>query len=307
MKGLTFLLFLLLITLNFCSSRSKSLIKDLPPDDQEFISKVNYIIKRHEKKEFLSLATDKERREFRINFWKKRDPDPSTEENEFRIVYFNRIREADALFSQGGSKGWLSDRGRVYILLGPPENKYIYPTGYNFYDRPSEVWYYGYFPIVFVDLTYSGNYELTPLGSRHIAEINKAQLSEMPEIEKIKGTKKPFDFTLKLWKNKEKKQHSLQIVLPYRNIIFHEGKNAYNAAITAHINIVQSKTKDSQSLDKDYTVTVKEEELDLLEKNYVINVPLKLKPGKYEVTVIIESKSDEIKVKNKIVFNIGRR
>jgi len=292
------------MVLNVCSSRSKYLIRDLPPDDQEFISMVRYIIKKHEKKAFLSLTTDKERLQFRINFWKKRDPTPGTEENEFREAYFGRIDEANRLFSQGGSKGWLSDRGRVYIILGPPETIRSYPTGYDFYERPSEVWYYGYFPILFVDRTYSGNYELTPQGARHIAEMNKAQLGEVPNVKKIKGEKRPLYFNLKLGKNKKTDLHNLQIVIPYRNIIFQEKENIYRAVITAHINILERKTNKSQTLDKDYTVTVKGEELNLLEKHYVIDVPLKLEPGKYEVTVVLESKADEIKVRDKIVFKI---
>ena len=299
----TFILLLLLV-LSFCSSRTKSLIKDLPPEDKDFLSNVRYIIEKHEKKEFLRLTTDKERQQFIIDFWKKRDPDPTTEENEFREVYFKRIEEANHLFSQGGSKGWLSDRGRVYVILGPPETKQVYPTGYGFYDRPSEVWYYGFFPIVFVDRSHSGNYELTPLGAKHVSELNKAQLKEIPWIKKEEGEKRPFDFDLKLQKNKKENRYTLQIILPYRSIVFKEKKNVYSASVTAHIHILEIKKNIFQTLDKDVTVTVKEDELNLLDTNYVTDVPLKLAPGKYEVTVVLESKADEVKVRNKIVFKI---
>ena len=71
-------------------------------------------------------------------FWKKRDPDPDTEENEFKTQYFQRIDEANHLFTDGGEPGWLQDRGRIYILLGPPADREVYPRGVTFYGIPTE-------------------------------------------------------------------------------------------------------------------------------------------------------------------------
>ncbi|NIM17848.1 MAG: GWxTD domain-containing protein [Candidatus Aminicenantes bacterium] len=288
------------LSLNFCS-QSRSLIKDLPADDQEFLSTVRYIITRAEKKKFLSLTSDTERREFRIKFWQKRDPDPSTKENEFKTQYFKRIEEADRHFTQGKLAGSLTDRGRVYILIGPPDTRRIYPTGYSFYDFPSEVWIYGFFPIIFIDRTFSGDYQLTPLGARYIAEINKAQIRDIP---KVKTVSTPFAFKLKLMRNKKTNQYFLRILMPYRNIVFLEGPDGYSAAITANIQVLEVKKKIRQSLDKTYTITVKAEELELLKKDYIIDIPVNLEAGKYEVTAIIENKEEKVKVRDKITFKI---
>lgn len=56
-------------------------------------------------------------------FWKKRDPTPETETNEFKNEYFVRIGEANRFFTEAAESGWLQDRGRVDILLGPPTNR----------------------------------------------------------------------------------------------------------------------------------------------------------------------------------------
>jgi len=56
-------------------------------------------------------------------FWKKRDPTPETETNEFKNEYFVRIGEANRFFTEAAEPGWLQDRGRVDILLGPPTNR----------------------------------------------------------------------------------------------------------------------------------------------------------------------------------------
>ena len=75
---------------------------------------VPYIITGAEKKAFLALQTDEERENFIENFWRRRDPDPDTEENEFREQYYERIAYANEHYTSG-IPGWKTDRGRIYI------------------------------------------------------------------------------------------------------------------------------------------------------------------------------------------------
>jgi len=63
-----------------------------------------------------------EREEFIEKFWARRDPSPTTVRNEFKEEYFLRIEEANKLF-KGGIAGWLQDRGRIYVLFGPPDER----------------------------------------------------------------------------------------------------------------------------------------------------------------------------------------
>lgn len=69
----------------------------------------------------LREAAPRERAQRFHAFWNRRDPDPATPENEFFVGYFRRIQEANARFSEPATPGWLSDRGAVYVTLGPPD------------------------------------------------------------------------------------------------------------------------------------------------------------------------------------------
>ena len=138
---------------------------------------VAYIITKDEKRAFQALTTDEERENFIENFWRRRDPNPDTEENEYREEYYERIAYANEHFSSG-IPGWKTDRGRIYIAWGKPDSIETHPTG-GAYDRPSwegggstttypfEVWWYRHLDgvgdgieIEFVDPTGTGEYRI---------------------------------------------------------------------------------------------------------------------------------------------------
>ena len=138
---------------------------------------VAYIITDEEKKAFKKLATDEEREQFIEAFWRRRDPDPDTDENEYKEEYYERIAYANQHFTSG-IPGWKTDRGRIYIMFGPPHEKESHPAG-GLYDRPAyhgggstttypfEIWFYRHIPgvgsgveIEFVDPTGSGEYRI---------------------------------------------------------------------------------------------------------------------------------------------------
>src|SRR5256714_4738073 len=138
---------------------------------------VTYIITVEERKAFKKLATDDERERFIEEFWRRRDPDPDTDENEFKEEYYERIAYANEHFASG-IPGWKSDRGRIWIMYGKPDERETHPMGGN-YDRPAyegggstttypfETWFYRYLAgvgsgieIEFVDPSGSGEYRI---------------------------------------------------------------------------------------------------------------------------------------------------
>lgn len=106
---------------------------------------VKYLISKSEKDEFFKLKTDKEKIAFIENFWLRRDPDPDTEENEYKTEYCARANETGEFTS--GIAGWKTDRGRFYILYGKPDK---IERGYStFKDNTNilyESWYYEQIP-----------------------------------------------------------------------------------------------------------------------------------------------------------------
>ncbi len=138
---------------------------------------VTYVITDEERRAFKRLQTDDEREKFIEEFWRRRDPDPDTDENEFKEEYYERIAYANEHFASG-IPGWKTDRGRIWIMYGKPDERETHPMGGS-YERPSyhgggstttypfEIWFYRYLAgvgsgveIEFVDPTGSGEYRI---------------------------------------------------------------------------------------------------------------------------------------------------
>jgi len=83
---------------------------------------VVYIINDEERDAFERLTTDEEREHFIEQFWKRRDPTPGTPANEFKEEHYRRIAYANEHFNgDPATPGWATDRGRIYIVFGPPD------------------------------------------------------------------------------------------------------------------------------------------------------------------------------------------
>ena len=88
----------------------------------------------------LKKASAQAKREAFIQFWSRRDPSPGTEYNEVMEAYYQRVNVANELFSVMGREGWRSDRGLVYIILGPPDEQINQP--YPSDSKPYQIWQY---------------------------------------------------------------------------------------------------------------------------------------------------------------------
>ncbi|HLR04911.1 MAG TPA: GWxTD domain-containing protein [Pyrinomonadaceae bacterium] len=160
------------------SQRERNVKPELKKAYKDWLEKdVAYIITDEERKAFKKLATDDERERFIEEFWRRRDPDPDTDENEFREEYYERIAYANEHFASG-IPGWKTDRGRIWIMYGKPDETETHPSGGSYQREPQEGggstttypferWFYRYLPgvgsgveIEFVDPTGSGEYRI---------------------------------------------------------------------------------------------------------------------------------------------------
>jgi GWxTD domain-containing protein len=160
-------------------ANSKALKQELSSTYKKWLKEdVKYIITPEEEAAFKQLSNDEERDQFIEQFWLRRDPTPDTPENEFKEEHYRRIAYANEHFA-AGIPGWKTDRGRIYIIWGPPDQIEPHPTG-GTYDRPQsegggttstypyEDWRYRYLEGVgqnieleFVDPCSCGDYHLT--------------------------------------------------------------------------------------------------------------------------------------------------
>jgi len=139
---------------------------------------VVYIITDEERAAFKQLSNDEERDNFIEAFWQRRDPTPDTEENEYKEEHYQRIAYANEHFA-AGVPGWKTDRGRIYIVFGKPDEIESHPSG-GTYERPMdegggetstfpfEDWRYRYIEgigqeviVEFVDSCMCGEYHMT--------------------------------------------------------------------------------------------------------------------------------------------------
>ncbi len=157
----------------------KALEKELGKTYKKWLDEdVRWIITPEELSAFKQLSNDEERDNFIEQFWLRRDPTPDTVENEYKEEHYRRIAYANEHFA-AGIAGWRTDRGRIYIAYGPPDEIESHPSG-GLYNRPIdegggttstypfETWRYRYIEgigneviLEFVDTCMCNEYHLT--------------------------------------------------------------------------------------------------------------------------------------------------
>ncbi len=135
-----------------------------------------YLITDEERAVFNKLTTVEEKEQFIEQFWQRRDPDIRTEVNEFKEEHYRRIAYANEWYG-AGTPGWKTDRGRIYIIHGPPDQAERHPAGGPYVRPPEEgggsttvypfeKWWYrhmeglGAVELEFVDPSSTGEYRL---------------------------------------------------------------------------------------------------------------------------------------------------
>ena len=184
---------------------------------------VRWIITDEEREAFKLLTNDEEREKFVESFWIRRDPTPDTVENEFRDQYYQRVLYANERFS-AGIPGSMTDRGRIYIIYGPPDEIESHPSG-GTYEYPStqgggatqtlpfELWRYRYIAdvgqdifIEFVDPCMCGDYHMTmdpnekdalahvPSGQQRLQKFPKDNAKEFDDLDRFAKLNRPPKF-----------------------------------------------------------------------------------------------------------------
>ena len=129
---------------------------------------VVYLITPEERTAYLKLATDPEREKFTEQFWRRRDPN-WTPQSKMMEEHYRRIAYANQRFA-GAAAGWRTDRGRMYIVYGPPDELESHPRG-TADRRPWDDWMYHHVEgvgdrVFFTFVLESGEYRLAPSSGR---------------------------------------------------------------------------------------------------------------------------------------------
>jgi GWxTD domain-containing protein len=156
----------LITSLIFSAQKIKE--EELPPNYREFLKLTRYIILPQEEEVFMQLTNNRDRDIFIETFWKQRDPTAGTPENEYKEEHIKRFRYANEHLGRGTPKeGWMTDMGKIYIILGPPASVESFEATQGLY--PVRVWYYygdrekglpAHFGIVFFQRHGAGEFKL---------------------------------------------------------------------------------------------------------------------------------------------------
>lgn len=246
-----------MLTAISCASKKKAFFDPVKSDEYE---KIDLLMLDEEKKIYKNLPSQQDRDEFIRDFWKIRDPDPATEENEAEIEFHRRIEYANRWFSPTNSypgrksddreydNGWYTDRGRIYILLGPPDilllsNAYgltaeISETDIQYDVRPGgerrltdtnrytlETWRYDRFRIG-ITFIKKGNWRLAGIDTNLAFIIEQMKMNLVSERYE-RSLKYSFQFKAKY------KKGNLYLTIPLKRIVFDEAnKTEFSIHIT---------------------------------------------------------------------------
>src|SRR5947207_2634515 len=182
--------------------KMKRTMKELDSAYRQWLTEdVTYIISPEERNAFLQLDTNEEREQFIEQFWLRRSSNPDLPENDFKEEHYRRIAYANEHYASG-IPGWKTDRGRIYITHGPPDEIDSHPSG-GTYLRPQEegggqtstypfeTWRYRYIEgigenvmLEFVDPTMTGEYHMTidPGEKDALLHVPNAGLTDMESM-----------------------------------------------------------------------------------------------------------------------------
>lgn len=267
----------------------------LDPASQNFYETARLIMTKQEKDIFHHLPDQDSREEFIRDFWAKRDPDPQTEENEFREEFFRRIDYANLRFREG-IPGWKTDRGRIYIYLGPPDK--VEEKPFMTYSRVKGLIWWGYYRyrlgIEFIDETGDGRYNI----NRHMSPLgNLLQVIERAKFGQVFGVESEFgnkfvDFDVKY--HKETKE--IEISIPVEPLLFEDENGLLRADFDFEFYIYEKRRGKKDKFILNRTFEKAEDEV-LKLKEIVFSFPYELEHGEYYIDVVVIVKPNMCKLR----------
>jgi len=253
--------------------------------NDEFFRDTRLIMSKREIKIYRYLPDDEARKAFIEEFWAKRDPNPETSENEARIEFENRLEVIQRWFSEktGHSRGVDSDRGKVFLFLGPPDERSV-DQRITYRSRipitiPVETWVYHRHRLFleFVDNKGFGEFRLTYWTPQLLTAIKQDKFAVYTEKKESESLK----FKAKYQKG------SIYIQLPVNEITFDEKDGKMNVTFKVSISVY----RDDKKMDQvDVTREVSEPKETVLKKDFIeFTVPYTTAlKGKLSFDIVVE-------------------
>lgn len=281
-------LFFLLPVLNGCLKKSIH----LEPDLEGLGQAIQLVMTGLEREIYSNLQDKQAKEEFLEEFWAKRDPDLSTEINEFKVEFEKRLDFVNTHFQSEGIPGWKTDRGRIYMYLGPPDRIYPQP----FINSPTVkgriTWiYYKYQAgVVFEDRLGNGSYEMRIDSYHSLRLLNAIDRAKFGLLQGEQAYRDEASSEIKIDYKLEKGELFIQI--PLTALYFEEEGERFEVSLIFDIYIYDQRGKKAEKFTQEKKFSLDKEFLK--KEEYVTSsFPVELKPGKYYFDIKI-SDSDGI-------------
>jgi len=265
-----------------CGGTLRTVVLD--PESARFYEGARLIMTRQESAIFNHLPDAELRKEFIKDFWDKRDLNPDTEENEFKKEFESRIEYANKHFREGGP-GANSDRGRIFIYMGRPDE---IDESFAHFDptiKGSIIWwlYTDYqLGIEFVDETGTGAFKLRRYNGNFFEALNALKLGQSARDGSV--FKKTFvDFSLR----HDSAKKEITISLPVDSLSIADDQGVPGVDLDFVIFIYPRAGGIKEKIEESRTFRTTDNEL-LAMKEIVFTFPYTLARGSYYVDVIIE-------------------
>ena len=270
-----------------------------PGAKDDSLAQIQLIMSRIEMEIFAHLADDTAREEFIADFWKKRDPSPASQENEFKEDFAKRVEFANRWFHELGptASGWDSERGRILLKLGFPDQREQMPMLDNPRLKAAEIWTYNNFALhlEFIDSEGFGRFRL----ERWPLELLDA-IEQVKALGAAAGKKNYFRFKV------SRDASGLRLEMPLKYLVVEERGEEVRSAFAVTVDV--------------YCDYIKVERLDLrrefiepraafmARKSIVIAVPYAYpKAGKYFMDVIVEELVTTQRFRDVVRFKRSRK
>jgi GWxTD domain-containing protein len=223
MKKSILLALLIAVLLSACAAGKQKINQD--PYYESFFEKARLIMTNEEVAIYKQLPDLKSKDEFIDEFWKKRDPFPETPENENKIEFERRIAYANRWFKENRpiGRGWNTERGRILLQLGEPDNRLLNDMLNNPSIKGYERWiYYEYrLELIFINSEGFGEFKLSNWPVELLSAIDTAKFT-LNLVDRA-ALKKAFTFSAKY------QDGQIQIEIPLNKIHFKEAENELSA------------------------------------------------------------------------------
>lgn len=247
----------------------------------DFFPQARLIMSKVEIQIYTHLADADARDEFIADFWEKRDPSPLTAENEFKEEFSKRVEFANRWFHERGpaASGWDSERGRILLMLGFPDQREQMPMLDNLRVKAAEIWLYNPYALRLEFLDYDG------LGKFRLDHWPLELLDAIEQVKAmggVRGAEKNY-FRFKATAD----AFGLRIEIPVQYVMVEERGDGVHSAFTVTADVYREYLKiERLSLTREFN---ENRSVFTKMKNIVIAVPYSYpKPGKYFLDVTVE-------------------